>query len=127
MNDQQQDAICLTLGKGFLDNVYPGGRDAVIKALERTDDGTYQWMQFCGSGVPARKVEFCYLIWDGKVQYRLLVEEYQKNITGKFADGGVVRSFDNRNLVILTGPCIKAPHNIPMKGFQGFRYSQFLF
>lgn len=124
---EQQDAIVLTLGQDFLNKVYPGGRDAVIKALERTDDGAHQWMQFCGSGVPARLVEFCYLVWDGKVQYRLSVEEYQKGITGKFADGGVVRSFTDRNLVIMTGPCIKAPHNIPMKGFQGFRYTPFLF
>jgi len=123
----QQDAIILTLGKDFMDKMYPGGREAVIKSLERCDNGSYQWMQFCGSGVPARKVEFCYLVWDGLVQYRLSVEEYQKNITGKFADGGVVRSFHNRNLVIMSGPVIKAPYKIPMKGFQGFRYTTFLF
>ena len=117
----------LTLGQSFLNNMYPGGREAVIKSLERTDDGSYQWMQFCGSGVPAKEVEFCYLVWDGKVQYRLSVVEYQKKITGKFADGGVVRSFKNRNLVIMSGPCIKAPYNIPQKGFQGIRYTEFLF
>lgn len=123
----QQDAIMLTLGKNFLDKVYPGGRVAIIKALESTDSGEYQWMQFCGSGVPTRQVEFCYLIWDGKVQYRLTVERYQKNVTGKFADGGVVRSFKGRNLVIMTGPCTKAPYDIPRKGFQGVRYTEFLF
>lgn len=125
--NNQQDAIVLTLGKDFMDKMYPGGREAVIKALERCEEGEFQWMQFCGSGVPARKVEFCYLIWDGKVQYRMTVLKYVKNRTGTFSDGGVERSFHNRNMVVMTGPAIKATHNIPMKGFQGFRYTTFLF
>jgi len=123
----QRDAIVLTLGQDFMNKMYPGGREAVIKALERTDDGSYQWMQFCGSGVPAKEVEFCYLVWDGKVQYRLTVTRYVKNHTGKFSDGGVERSYKNRNMVIMTGQCVKAPFEIPMKGFQGFRYTEFLF
>lgn len=125
---KQQDAIVLTLGQDFLNNKYPGGRPAIIKALERTNDSDDNlWMQFCGSGVPARQVEFCYLVWDGKVQYRLNVLEYKSNQSGKFADGGVVRSFKNRNMVVMQGPAIKAPYDIPMKGFQGFRYTEFLF
>lgn len=123
----QRDAIILTLGQNFLNKVYPGGRDAIIKALERTDNGDYQWMQFCGSGCPSVKVEFCYLAWDGKIQYRLSVEEYQKKVSGGFADGGVMRRFKNRNLVIMTGPCIKASYEIPFKGCQGIRYTEFLF
>lgn len=123
----QRDAIMLTLGKNFLDNVYPGGREAIIKALERCENGDYQWMQFCGSSVPSTACELCYLIWDGKVQYRLTIVEYQKDVSGKFADGGVVRSFNNRNLIIMTGPVIKAPYDISFKGFQGIRYTEFLF
>lgn len=123
----QRDAIVLTLGQNFLNKMYPGGRAAVIKALERTENGEYQWMQFCGSGVPAVAVEFCYLAWDGKIQYRLTVVEYQKNITGRFCDGGVERSFDNRNLIVMTGPAIKAPRDIDFKGCQGLRYTEFLF
>jgi len=117
----------LTLGQDFLNKVYPGGREAIIKALERCDDGSHQWMQFCGSGTPDKKYEFVYLIWDGKVQYRLSIEEYQKRTSGRFADGGVVRSFKNRNLVVMSGPVVKAPFDIPKKGFQGFRYTEFLF
>lgn len=123
----QRDAIVLTLGQDFLNEMYPGGRDAVIKALERTDNGEYQWMQFCGSGIPVKEVEFCYLVWDGKIQYRLSVLKYMKNRTGTFDDGGVERSFSNRNMVVMTGPCIKAAYDISMKGFQGFRYTEFLF
>lgn len=127
MNDQQRDAIVLTLGKDFLDNWYPGGRDAVRKAIERCDEGNYQWMQFCGSGLPSVAVEFCYLMFDGKVQYRLSVEEYQAKVTGGFADGGVLRRFKSKNLVVMSGPVIKAPYDIPMKGFQGFRYTELIF
>lgn len=123
----QRDAIVLTLGQGFLNKVYPGGREAVIKALERCEEGEYQWMQFCGSGVPTKVVEFCYLAWDGKIQYRLTVLKYVKNRTGTFDDGGVERSFSNRNMVVMTGPAVKAPHIIPFKGCQGIRYTEFLF
>lgn len=123
----QRDAIMLTLGQDFLNKVYPGGREAIIKALERCEEGEYQWMQFCGSGIPEKQVEFCYLIWDGKVQYRLSIVEYQRQVSGGFADSGVMRRFKKRNLVIMTGPVIKSPFDIPKKGFQGFRYTEFLF
>lgn len=108
--------------------MYPGGEAKVHEMLERMNDSdSYQWMQFCGSGVPKIEVKYCYVIWGGKVQYRCDISEFISNKTGKFNDGGVVRSFKNRNLCVLQGPTITPPYDIPMKGFQGFRYSPFLF
>lgn len=128
MKDGKIEAICLTLGANFLKNVYPGGEAKVREMLERMNDSDdYQWMQFCGYGVPTIDVKYCYVVWHGKVQYRCDIEEFQKDVTGGFGDGGVVRTFKHRNLCILQGPTILAPYDIPMKGFQGFRYSPFLF
>lgn len=123
----QRDAIVLTLGQDFMDKWYPGGRKALFEAIERCDDGEYQWMQFCGSGLPKVKCEFCYLVFDGKVKYRLTVEDYIANRTGEFDDGGITRTFSNRNMVVMTGPVLKTPFDIDMKGFQGFRYTEFIF
>lgn len=126
--NEKTEAICLTLGQNFLHKVYPGGEKMIRHYIERMNDGDpYQWMQFCGSGIPKIKVQYCYVIWGGKVQYRCDIKEFMADITGDFSDGGVVRSFHNRNLCVLHGPTIRAPYDIPMKGFQGFRYSPFLF
>jgi len=128
MIDGKVEAIMLTLGQDFLHKVYPGGEKRVRYYLERMNKGNqFNWMQFCGSGIPTKKVTWCYIIWGGKVQYRCDIKEFIAGCTGEFSDGGVVRTFKNRNLCVLQGPTIPAPHDISQKGFQGFRYSPFLF
>lgn len=128
MQDGKIEAICLTLGANFLKNVYPGGEAAVREALERMNESDHhKWMQFCGSGLPTKPVTYCYIVWHGKVQYRCDIKEFQGAVSGGFNDSNVLRTFYNRNLCVLHGPCIPAPYDIPMKGFQGFRYSPFLF
>jgi len=126
--DGKVEAIMLTLGQNFLHKVYPGGEKMVRHYLERMNDGDqYKWFQFCGSGIPTIKVEWCYVVWGGKIQYRCDIKEFIANCTGEFSDGGVVREFGNKNICMLQGPCIPAPYDIPQKGFQGFRYSPFIF
>ncbi len=128
MRTEKVEAICLTLGQDFIHKVYPGGEGRIRHYLERMNNGDdYKWMQFCGSGIPTINVTYCYVIWGGKVQYRCDIKEFISKCTGTFNDGGVERSFKNRNLCVLHGPTITAPYDIPMKGFQGFRYSSFLF
>jgi len=128
MHNQKVEAICLTLGKDFVHKIYPGGEERIRHYLERMNESDgYNWMQFCGSGVPKIKVNYCYVVFNGKVQYRCDIKEFKAAVTGSFNDGGVERSFKNRNLCVLQGPTEKAPYDIPMKGFQGFRYSPFLF
>lgn len=122
------EAICLTIGQNFLHKIYPGGEPKVRHYLEHMNDGDqFNWMQFCGSGLPTKEITLCYVVWGGKVRYRCDIKEFIGGCTGEFSDGGVIRSFKNRNLCVLQGPTIPAPYDIPMKGFQGFRYSPFLF
>lgn len=126
--DGKVEAIMLTLGDKFLKKVYPGGEAAVRVMLERMNDSDdYKWMQFCGSGLPTIDVKIYYVCWGGKVQYSCEIDRFVRNSTGSFGDGGVVRTFKKRNLCVLRGPTIPAPYDIPKKGFQGFRYSPFLF
>lgn len=123
----QRDAIMLTLGVDFF-KMYPGGEAQCRKMLEglnKTD--RYNWMQLCGSGIPTAKVGYCYLVFGGKVQYKLEIKEFRKESTGSFNDGGIERIYTNKNLCVMQGPCIPAPFDIPMKGFQGFRYTEYLF
>jgi hypothetical protein len=56
---------------------------------------------------------------------------YRANIGG-FEPGGIKHFEDGRDCeakhwMILTHPFIEANPRIPYKGFQGFRYSSFLF
>jgi hypothetical protein len=121
------EAICITIGVDFF-KMYPGGREEVVRVLERLNtEDDLTWWQLCGSGIPKIKVTYAYLVWDGKVRYRLDIEQYLRNQTGSFNDGGITRAYRHVNMVVMQGPAIKAPFEIPMKGFQGFRYSEFLF
>lgn len=80
----------LTLGQNFIHKVYPGGEEQIRYYLERMNDGDqYKWMQFCGSGIPKIKVQWCYVVWSGKIQYRCDIKELIAGCTGSFDDGGV--------------------------------------
>jgi len=121
------EAIMLTLGVDFF-KMYPGGEHQVRNMLEGMNvTDRYNWMQLCGSGVPKIAVKYCYLVWGGEVQYRAEIKEFRKNSTGQFNDGGIVRTHRHKNLCVLQGPVEPAPGSMPMKGFQGFRYSEYLF
>lgn len=81
------------------------------------------------TNLPTHDVAWVYLVFDGHVQYRLNLVQYERGTTKAFNDAPdkQVMVFDKCNWVILTGPPVKAPFEIPMRGFQGFRYSKQLF
>lgn len=81
------------------------------------------------TNLPTMDVAWAYLVFDGFVQYRLNLVQYERNVSKVFEDApdGNPRVFDVCNWVILCGPPVKAPFDIPMRGFQGFRYSKQLF
>jgi hypothetical protein len=81
------------------------------------------------TNLPKLDVIYVYLIWDKKVQFRVNLVCYERNKTKSFHDAPdkKVRHFPNANWVILAGPAVRPPKDIPMKGFQGFRYCTKLF
>lgn len=119
------DAIIITVPMAFAKE-YPGGWPAFEKQLEYIDRGRLTWWNTIAS-IPKHRVEFVYLIYDGHLQCRLTAMTFQKNVTKSFTDGGVERIFEHKNWVQLCGPVIKNPEVQPMRGFQGFRYTELLF
>lgn len=98
-----------------------------MERSERAFRNYYEHMHLHKSGcfyhfistVPVHEVTTCYVCFHGKIQYKAVVVEYLRN-TKPFPD------FEQRNWLVLTGPVEKPPHEIPMRGFRGFRYTQHL-
>jgi hypothetical protein len=71
-----------------------------------------------------------YIIVCGQVRYRLLYAGYAKGQTTIYNGDG--HSWSSKQVitwprVLMAGPFVKAPYKIPLKGFQGFRYTTKLF
>lgn len=73
--------------------------------------------------LPTQEFLYIYTVYHGRVQHRTNLFGYIRNTTMTFPrpEGGS-RTFENANALILCGPFVKCPIEIPWKGFQGFRY-----
>ena len=127
MNDNNKH-IAITWGRKLVTELgaYERLENTFMNFLN-SDDNAY-WT--CGiPGIPGQygdmEGHYCYIIAEGKVIYRA-------SILG-FGEGGL-HTFDNgtshyfkKKVIYLSAPVIKAPPDIKMKGFQGFRYVDELF
>lgn len=122
------EAILLTLPVSFFKDrgMSCAEFQPYFERLMRHEDSLWN---FKLTNLPTLDVTWAYLVFDGFVQYRLILVQYERNVKKVFKDSpdGGARVFDACNWVILAGPAIKAPIEIPMRGFQGFRYSKQLF
>lgn len=73
--------------------------------------------------LPTQDFLYIYTAYDGLVQHRTNLGWMERNKTLRFPrpEGGI-RTFENANAIVLTGPFVKAPYEITQKGFQGFHY-----
>jgi hypothetical protein len=122
------EGIALTLPVAFFQDrgmSYAEFEKMFVRYMRRDD----AIMNFRLTNLPLHDVAYVYLIFDGFLQYRANLVMYERNTAKEFNDApdGKIRSFPPSNWVLFTGPVIKAPHDIPMKGFQGFRYTTKLF
>lgn len=91
-----------------------------LHAMSNVDAGWTYWMR-TGSK-PKYDFLYVYLCIGGKVRYRANFVE---------SHGAGYMSFDNGKTIhgnawiVMCGPLVKGNH--PMKGFQGFRYTETLF
>lgn len=117
--------ILITMPAKFFEEAYTPDTFTRIMAIgnERED---FVWGQTI-SAIPTLEVEYVYLVFGGKVQYRLSILNYERNVTKRFDDEAVTRVFENKNWVNLCAPIVKAPSDFFMRGFQGFRYADFIF
>jgi hypothetical protein len=80
------------------------------------------WYHSIGSK-PTREVLFAYITILGKVRYRAKVAGWEPEGLRQFSDG---RKREAKHWLLLSD-FFKAPEEITLKGFQGFRYTQKLF
>lgn len=122
------EAIILTMPVAFFKDRNMSYHEFCKLFEETMSDEDSTW-NFVKKNLPIHDVAFVYIVFDGFVQYRTNMVSYERNKTMEFYDApdGKVRRFDNKNWIILSGPAIIAPYDIPMKGFQGHRYSKKLF
>jgi hypothetical protein len=96
--------------------------DQFMRVLNEDDDGLWYFLK---KSLPTQDFLYVYIVWDGRVQVRANLFKLERGTTYRFCDtpGGKWRTFENKNWIILCGPVVKAPKDIAMKGFQGFRYT----
>lgn len=124
----QPDGIVLTLPVAFFKDrgmTYEEFHAMFSKYMQEEDA---IW-NFRLKNLPTQDVAYVYLVFDGQLQYRAQLIQYERNVAKEFDDApdGKVRSFPPCNWVLFTGPVVKPPHEWPLKGFQGFRYCTKLF
>ena len=122
------DGIMLTLPTAFFED-RGMNIDQFKKVFERHMAQEESWWNFKLTNLPKHDVAYVYLVFDKHVQYRCQLVMYERGATKAFADSHdrKVRTFENCNWVLFTGPVVKPPHEWPQKGFQGFRYTTTLF
>ena len=85
------------------------------------ENWTY-WMRL--GNRPKQEVLYIYLIMFNKVKFRFNFVMYENGGEFKTSDG---RTITANTFLIGCGPLVKATKTIYRKGFQGFRYTEFIF
>jgi len=122
------EAIILTMPVAFFkDRNMPEDKFAdYFERYMRHETATWNFVK---KQLPTQDVAWVYLVWSGKIQFRLNLVCYERNQSKSFDDSwdGKVRHFPEKNWIILSGPAVRPPHDIYIKGFQGHRYTEKLF
>lgn len=124
----QPDGIILTLPVMFFEDrgMSTGLFKRVFERQMRDEDNVWN---FRLTNLPINDVLYVYLVFAKHIQYRANLVQYERGVDKSLGDSidGTMRHFKNSNWVVFTGPIVKPPHEWPMKGFQGFRYTAKLF
>lgn len=78
-------------------------------------------------GKPKYDVLHFYLLINGLVRYRLNIAEILPGGTMTFRDRPVPQTWTAKYWAVLTAPVVEPAASMPMRGFQGFRYTEELF
>ena len=124
--DIKPDGIIVTMPEAFFKEYDQNRFELEMKAMNEPDSEMI-WYRVM-KNLPTIEVLYCYLVYNGKVMWRTNIAGVERNVTKSFPrPKGGIRTFENANMLMLCGPTLKAPGDFPMKGFQGFRYTQQLF
>ncbi len=142
------DAIMINIPLGFFTHGYDAATEKLKNEANRTTElqhratretmfrrfyeqmGNYTshsendcFYHFIGT-VPVHPVTTVFVCFNGFVQYKAIIVEFLRNQPVMLP---TYQHPEPRNWMITTGPVVKAPHDIPQKGFRGFRYTKMLF
>ena len=121
----QHDAIILAMPAKFFKEYTWERFLKDIEGMNTIDN--YSWYMI-RKNLPKIITPYCYWIIDGKVKYRMEISHFEVNQDYAFSrPKGVLKHFIGANAIVLRGPVIEAPYDIPMRGFQGFRYTELIF
>lgn len=115
--------IVITMGKDMI--IQNGGPLAFCKMLEhwttqQAADSGNLWLHK-SKNQPQQDIARVYVIMEGRIYCRLFYGGYQTGARRILRATGQTDAITWPRM-LLSGPMEKAPHDIPMKGFQGFRY-----
>lgn len=121
----QHVAIIATLPPAFFQEYTLERFEAEMEQMNHDDDMCWYMVL---ANLPKIETPYFYFLYHGKIQYRCDIMGTMRNETMRFTrpEGGI-KTFAGKNWVVLQGPAIKAPYDIPMQGFQGFRYTELIF
>lgn len=127
VRSEKPDGIIVTWSKEMLTEGEFKDIAAFRKRFEQMNDNPDMvWYQKM-SKKPQYKVEFVYIIISGKVEYRCTWSHYEKEGAKRIMKVNGIRDTVRWARACLIAPVVRAPREILMKGFQGFRYTHFLF
>lgn len=112
--------IIITMGKEVLE-ANGGGHEwqKHFESCVRDEDSGF-WLHK-SRNAPREDVATIYVIAENFVQYKVFYGGYERGPTSVWMSWGEERKIDWPRM-ILAGPFEKAPVDIEMRGFQGFRY-----
>jgi len=115
------DGIIITISAGMLKEKGILNWTRNFKRAMDSEGWSYWFRQ---GAKPKYDILYVYLCILGRVRYRI---NYVGSETGfkKFLNDG--EGMYAKVWLITCGPLVEAPQKIPMKGFRGFRYTEFLF
>lgn len=118
---EHPEGIVITISQRMLqEKGYRNWLRNFLNAMSQ-EDWTY-WMR--QGGRPKHDILYVYLCIGGKIRYRANFVSSEGPGEKTFSDG---TSLYGKAWIILAGPVVKPNHPVPMKGFQGFRYTHKLF
>lgn len=120
------DNIIITIPQRFI--AYYGRRRFYRAMIAMSSPDSFAVWHHGLPSMPTKDTLYCYLVLDGWVRFRLNVAGFG-NGPRLFDDttNKICRDGGHGPYVELCGPLVKAPLQIAMKGFQGYRYSPALF
>lgn len=111
--------IIITMGMEVI--AANGGVVKFIRHLEGClSSETNHWLHR-SKGCPTHDIAIVYICILNKIRYKVFYGGYERGPTSVWMLNGEERKIDWPRMV-LGGPFEKAPHDIPMRGQQGFRY-----